>query len=695
MNSKKVIVLGIDGMDPKMTKRLVDEGKLPNLKKMIEMGSARKDLVMLGAQPTITPPMWTTLSTGAYPMTHGVTCYWNSHPSDIGKIVNNFNSAQVKAEQIWECTVKADKKTLVWTWPCSWPPISDSNNLHIVGGLVPLGPNAGVSVVEDEHITYASAECKEIRNRLHVESKGGAGCVMTEDMKESNTAFAPQSRSDLLKSMTEVSVGDGDWQETAREAASGKTPDAWLLLDHLEGEENGETDRPCFNFDSPIKEPKNWGHELPDGAKEFTVVVSKGLKLYPALLLKNEGGEYNKVEIYGSKKDEKPFVAIKEGEFYPLVITDVITGEEKVETTRHFTILRIDHDGKFVTISAGSALDIETGRKDFNWSPQSLYQQTIDIAGLVPCAVALGGGYPEMISRRSLPSWDVFNKWQAKALLGLIEANGYEAVFTHNHACDHIGHPCWRWAKTRAKYGYNDEKVYQGFLEEIYFQVDDYIGEFLPLIDKGWAIIVTSDHGLLCSEEDELPFLGEGFVMNIGVLRDLGYTVMKKDANGNDIRGIDWTKTKAVAPRGNHIYINLKGRNPYGSVDPADKYELERKIIDDLYSYRLDGKRIVNIALRNKDAAVLGMSGPECGDIIYFLEEGFNRLHGDALSTTEGYFGTSVSPIFIAAGAGIKKGCETERVIREVDVAPTVATLMDIDMPAQCEGAPVYQILEK
>lgn len=28
----KVFVIGIDGMDPKMTRRMVDEGKLPNIK---------------------------------------------------------------------------------------------------------------------------------------------------------------------------------------------------------------------------------------------------------------------------------------------------------------------------------------------------------------------------------------------------------------------------------------------------------------------------------------------------------------------------------------------------------------------------------------------------------------------------------------------------------------------------------------
>ena len=32
----KVLVLGIDGMDPKMCRRLVDEGKLPNIEKMLK-----------------------------------------------------------------------------------------------------------------------------------------------------------------------------------------------------------------------------------------------------------------------------------------------------------------------------------------------------------------------------------------------------------------------------------------------------------------------------------------------------------------------------------------------------------------------------------------------------------------------------------------------------------------------------------
>lgn len=369
------------------------------------------------------------------------------------------------------------------------------------------------------------------------------------------------------------------------------------------------------------------------------------------------------------------------------------TKGKKVNGTRAVSILKIDSTVPSVIVTMGKCLDITTERKEMTWHPRSLYQQTVDIAGYVPAANNLGGGFPEMISRRSLPSWDYMEAWQATALLGLIEQNKYDAVFTHLHSCDHIGHSCWRWAKTRECYGNNDEKVYQGFLEDIYLNADDYVARLLPLIDKGWTLILTSDHGLLCSEEDVLPFLGEGFVMNVGVMRELGYTVLKKDENGNDLHEIDWSKTRAVAPRGNHIYINLKGRNDNGIVDPADKYELERQIIDDLYSYRMNGKRIINIALRNKDAVLLGLSGERCGDIIYFLEEGFNRLHGDALSTTEGYFGTSVSPIFIAAGKGVKSGYVMERQIREVDIAPTVAAIMGVRLPAQADGAVIHQIM--
>lgn len=129
-------------------------------------------------------------------------------------------------------------------------------------------------------------------------------------------------------------------------------------------------------------------------------------------------------------------------------------------------------------------------------------------------------------------------------------------------------------------------------------------------------------------------------------------------------------------------------------MEPEDKYAVEEAIIDDLYRYTdEDGNRIIAMAFHNKDAKVLGLDGPYTGDIVYMNREHFVTEHGQGLSTYEGYYDTSVSPIFVAAGDGIVHNDDVQRTIRQVDVAPTVATLLGVRMPNECEGAPVYQIL--
>lgn len=50
--SDKIMVLGVDGLAPRLCKKYVQEGKMPNLKKIIERGAQREDLVLLGSQPS-------------------------------------------------------------------------------------------------------------------------------------------------------------------------------------------------------------------------------------------------------------------------------------------------------------------------------------------------------------------------------------------------------------------------------------------------------------------------------------------------------------------------------------------------------------------------------------------------------------------------------------------------------------------
>ena len=131
--TKKIMVLGVDGMDARITKHLMDEGKMPNVKKFVDRGSCREDLHLLGAIPTITPPCWTTLATGAYPGTHGITCYWRQSPESLDAVVYNMDSRNCEAEQIWNVTTEDPRMALAWqllatkhrkptAFRCRWDP---------------------------------------------------------------------------------------------------------------------------------------------------------------------------------------------------------------------------------------------------------------------------------------------------------------------------------------------------------------------------------------------------------------------------------------------------------------------------------------------------------------------------------------------------------------------------------------------
>lgn len=673
---KKVLVLGIDGMDSRITKKFLDEEKLPNIKKFLERGAARAGLDMLGAIPTITPPCWTTLATGAYPGTHGITCYWRQSPESLDAVVYNMDSRFCKAEQLWNVTAKEGKKTLVWHWPgSSWPPSLKSENLHVVDGTQPGSVNMGIAQMDWEKIVIASTRIKAAEYLPKVERKQGVGCVIDD--------------------LSALQAGDEDdemmelwWGDEAREGKEIRT-----YVHDLDDTEMMIGAKVAYDMvSSPIISASGW-KLAPEDALEFTILLCKGEIKRPALILKGESGKYDRVQIYESKAAEKFLVELKAGEMKSGIVDDAVKNGRTKKACHSWKLLTLTPDGTRVKLWVSNALDVEN---DTLWEPKSLYRTVTEHVGPVPPVSLIGGEDEELAEEIFLPSWEIYNQWQADSLKYLIDREDYEIIFSHLHNVDCAGHQFWHLAKTLEPWKNTDEKFYQKLIEKVYEQTDAYLGSFYEYLDKGWDIFIVSDHGLLVGENVP-PILGEYGGLNLGVMEELGYTVRKKDENGETIDEIDWEKTRAVQIRSNYIYINLKGRDKYGIVEEKDKYDLEEQIISDLYSYRdkATGKRVVGIAMRNKDSVVLGLGGAECGDIIFTINEGFNRLHGDGLSTAEGYAQTSVTPVFLAAGEDIKEGKITDRVIRQVDVVPTIAEILEVRKPDQCEGAPVYQILKK
>lgn len=668
--TKKVFIMGIDGMDPKITQQYIDEGLMPNLVKFLERGSARENLAMIGGQPTVTPPMWTTLATGASPYVHSVHSF--SRAGDyIGLAGYNFDSRNCLAEQLWNVTAEAGIKTLVWHWPGSaWPPSSDNPNLCVIDGTQPEGVNCGNSVIEEEKVMIADEKTPDVLFRAKAATDSNVPCFI------SGMEFEDNEMEDALATL-----------------CGGQERMAVPMLE--QGDAETLSKLPMDVIYSPIKPAQGWT-DAPEDAKECTIIHSKGLIHRPCLILKNSDGIYDTMQIFKNKKETEPIATLKTNEYVKNVIDDAIVEktDERIQVNRNMRILEMAEDGSHIRMWISSAMDFHN---DTLWYPKSLLPEIVKNVGYPqPCSVA-GGQDLQLVEDCMRATWDAAGEWTSDSIHYLIKEHGFQMVFSHFHNIDLQGHMIVQFLK-RGNSSLDAETI-QNLFREVYKQTDRYIGSYLDLLDDDWTIMIVSDHGQTCPEYHMSQLLCGDDNFNAKEMVDWGFTVLKKDENGNDLPEIDWSKTKAVMWRMGEVWINLKGREVHdgieGIVDPADKWQLEEEIMTKILEAKspMTGMRVAQLAMRNKDAVLLGMGGPKCGDIVFLAAEGYTMDHADSISTVEGACGTSCMSIFAAAGPGIKENFKTSRVVHHVDVTPTIATLFDIRMPNECEGAPIYQIL--
>ena len=270
----KVLVLGIDGMDPRLTEKYVAEGVMPNTKRFIERGASGKGLILLGAHPTITPPMWTTLATGAYPSTHGITDFWVQDGNNLDTIAYGLDSRLCKAEQMWNVLAESGKKTLVWHWPgSSWPPTSDSKNLNVVDGTQPEGVNCGTAEVEKDFILVADVKTEGVMYKAKAVAGSHIPCTIDDLEKEDEKASS---------------------EKTGNSIAVGAKPSTTIILSPDEGQ--GTMGKMPYDVVlSPIKPAHGW-LDTPEDALEITVLFSKGTIRRVGLIVKNKDGIYDTVK---------------------------------------------------------------------------------------------------------------------------------------------------------------------------------------------------------------------------------------------------------------------------------------------------------------------------------------------------------------------------------------------------------------
>jgi len=237
--------------------------------------------------------------------------------------------------------------------------------------------------------------------------------------------------------------------------------------------------------------------------------------------------------------------------------------------------------------------------------------------------------------------------------------------------------------------------------------------------DDNTLICLVSDHGAC-------PTLT--FAWTTGFLANAGLIAYERDSKA-DRFVIDWSRTKVFLTN-NYIWVNTKGREPHGIVEPGREFDTVLDQAISVLSAVRDprtGRCPVAFAARKEDAAFLGQWGDRVGDGVYYLNPGysdyplpgaafkpqsryadfhevavnagfaqarhFTGLHHNYLPTAR--LGPASNRAILAlSGPGIVRGLQQTRSVNLVDVTPTLCALMGISPPAQSEGRILTEALE-
>ncbi|MCD4689852.1 alkaline phosphatase family protein, partial [bacterium] len=131
---------------------------------------------------------------------------------------------------------------------------------------------------------------------------------------------------------------------------------------------------------------------------------------------------------------------------------------------------------------------------------------------------------------------------------------------------DQCSHAMWRCMDpAHPAYDPMEDAEFADYIEGLYLKFDDILAEVLDALDENTTLIVLSDHGFA-------PWYREFHLDRW--LYDEGYLVLKPGVDPSRVEwllGVDWSRTRAFGMGINALYVNLRGREAQGIVNPGEE----------------------------------------------------------------------------------------------------------------------------
>lgn len=330
----------------------------------------------------------------------------------------------------------------------------------------------------------------------------------------------------------------------------------------------------------------------------------------------------------------------------------------------------------------------------------------------------------------------------AKYLMSTYPWDFFMVVFTES---DKVQHHFWKYMD-----GYSGSNShYKNAIKEVYQALDNALKEILSLIDEDTYVFIISDHGAGPStnktffinrwlgSEGLLKFkrskAGRKLITQVikwidgqlktklprGAKEVLARTfprLRSKVESVLSLSNIDWSSTKAYSRENQPaICINLKGREPFGIVEPGDDFDKIRGTIIQKLSALIcpeTREKIVD-QVSLKEDVFWGEETNKSPDIIFkwkdhryihrptnpYSKDGFIKiLNAKELELSESFHRPSGvhrdEGILIGLGPGIRAGKSLSHA-KLMDIAPTLLYTFGIPIPRDMDGSVIMDIFEE
>jgi predicted AlkP superfamily phosphohydrolase/phosphomutase len=578
---KKVIIIGIDGMDPRLTELMMNatdehgRPRLPNLARLREQGGFSP----LGTSiPPQSPVAWANFINGAGPGSHGIFDFIHRDPHQQCKPVNSLSEI-APGEGAWEV---GDYRLPLDFWPFNHKP--PAPQLHRQG--VPFWDFLDAAGVPTTFYDLPSNYPPSRSHHGHHRCICGMG---TPDLR--GTAGTYQY---FAEDCPPEGIDHGAGKQS-RVTFEGETARASLV-----GPEHGM-----------LKKPE---------AVTVEFLVHRDREANAAV-----------VELQGKR------ILLKEGQWSAWTKVDF--------TMRLPWFVPEGHAGgicRFYLQKIAEPFRLYVS--PVNMDPRAPAQPMSEPASFVTDVAGRLGpfyttGFQEEYNARKDDLFDD-DEYQRQAdmvleqRLALFEyaVDNYDdgLLFFYFSSSDLQSHMFW-WEWDRAGPSFHPTRdeaaVWKNFdrIQALYKRLDGVIGEVMARFGGGATIFVMSDHGF--------ANFGRQFNLN-SWLREFGYLAQCSSI----LHDVDWSITKAYGLGINGLYLNLKGRERDGVVEPGEEAnELLAELKKRLETEAIDpdtGQNVVRTAYR-ADEVYSGAATALAPDLIVGYSRGYRASWETCLGDLE------------------------------------------------------------